>query len=140
MALPSQSPVVCDADAASFIIKDDSVRSPRYLRHLQGRPVVLPFSVVAELRLGAVVRNWGPPRRARMEHFIGNCVVHCPDDGLCSVWAILVAERRRTGHPISQHDGWVAAVALYLQAPLVTHNAGHYRGIPNLPILTEPDF
>jgi hypothetical protein len=40
-ALP---PVVCDTDAASFVIKDDPLRGPRYRRHLDGRAVFLPFA------------------------------------------------------------------------------------------------
>jgi predicted nucleic acid-binding protein len=33
----------------------------------------------------------------------------------------------------------VAATALHLDAPLVTHNAGHYQDVPDLQLLTEPD-
>ena len=65
MTPPSAPPtVVCDTDAASFIVKDDPIRGDRYLRQLQGRSVILPFPVVAELRLGAEIRAWGAIRRA----------------------------------------------------------------------------
>ena len=131
--------VVCDADAASFVIKVDPIRGPRYLRHLQERSVVLPFSVLAELRLGAEVRNWGPDRRAHMDQFVQDCTVYFPHDRICTLWASMVAALRSRGRQIAQHDAWVAATALYLDVPLVTHNARHYRGIPDLQILTEPD-
>src|SRR3954454_13917302 len=101
--------VVCDTDAASFVLKVDPIRGPRYLRHLQGRPVILPFSAVAELRLGAESRNWGAARRARMEQLIQGCTVYYPDDALCTLWAAMVADERRSGRPIAQHDAWVAA-------------------------------
>jgi hypothetical protein len=57
-ALPT---VVCDTDAGSFIVKDDPIRGARYLRHLQGHLVILPFPVLAELRLRAELRNWAQP-------------------------------------------------------------------------------
>ena len=34
---------------------------------------------------------------------------------------------------------WVAATAIYLDLPLVTHNARHYAGVPGLEVITEPD-
>jgi tRNA(fMet)-specific endonuclease VapC len=140
MTLPAAPPsVVCDTDAASFVVKDDPIRGPRYLPHFQGQSVILPFSVLAELRLGAEIRNWGPVRRARMEQFVRGCVVHYPDDRMCTLWASLVAVLRRAGRQIAPHDAWVAAAALYLDAPLVTHNAGHYQDVPDLQGLTEPD-
>ena len=69
MRLPaSGSFIVCDTDVASFTVKEDPIRAPRYLPHLAGRRVVLPFEL-----------------------------------------------------------------------PLVTHNAGHYRFVPDLRVFTEPD-
>src|SRR5438309_94295 len=137
MTLPAAPPsLVCDTDAASFILKDDPIRGPRYLRHLQGRSVILPFPVLAELRLGSELRNWGPVRRARMDQFIRGCSVHYPDDRMCTLWASVVAALRRVGRQIAPHDAWVAATALYLNVPLVTHNAGHYQEVPDLLVLT----
>jgi predicted nucleic acid-binding protein len=131
--------VVSDTDAASFVVKDDPIRSPRYVPHFRARIVVLPFSTVAELRLGAELRSWGQARRGRLEQFIGACIVHYPDDALCAHWARLVAQQQRLGRPIEKHDAWVAATALHLSLPLVTHNARHYAGVPGLQVITEPD-
>jgi hypothetical protein len=72
-APPALPNLVCDTDVASFVVKDDPIRSPRYLPHMQGRSVVMPFSVLAELRLGAELRNWGPVRRARIDQFVQSC-------------------------------------------------------------------
>jgi tRNA(fMet)-specific endonuclease VapC len=131
--------VVCDTDVASFVVKDDPLRGPRYLRHLQGQSMVLPFCVLGELRLGAELRNWGTARRTRLEQFVRSCVVHYPDDRMCTLWAVLVAALRRLGRQMGPQDAWVAASALYLDAPLVTHNAAHYRDVPDLQVVTEPD-
>lgn len=118
--------VVCDTDAASFIVKDDPVRGQRYEALLQGQSVVLPFSVLAELRLGADLRSCGAGRQARLEEFIAECTVRYPDASLCNAWATLVAYVRRSGRQIAQHDAWIAATAIQLGIPLVTHNARHF--------------
>jgi predicted nucleic acid-binding protein len=74
-----------------------------------------------------------------MEQFVRSCVVQYPDDRMCTLWAALVAATRRIGRQIATQDAWVAASALYLDAPLVTHNAGHYQDVPDLQVVTEPD-
>jgi tRNA(fMet)-specific endonuclease VapC len=131
--------VVVDADVASFVVKDDPIRKPRYLVHLQGRGVVVPFSVLAELRYGAEVRNWGADRCARVDEFVADARVHYADDRLCTVWAQVRASARRAGREIAPQDAWVAAVAVFLDIPLVTHNARHYEGLPDLEVVTSPD-
>jgi tRNA(fMet)-specific endonuclease VapC len=131
--------IVCDTDVASFILKPDPTRGPRYARHVEHATVVLAFCTVAELRLGAELRNWGADRRARMEQFISDCDVHYTDDALCTAWSGLIASRRRVGRPMAPHDAWIAATALYLQVPLITHNAGHFADTPGLVVITEPD-
>ena len=46
-------------------------------------------------------------------------------------------ETRRAGTPMSVADAWVAATALHLQLPLVTHNRTHFAGIAGLTIISE---
>src|SRR4051794_33901890 len=124
MSLPGTDTevAVVDTDVISFVLKHDRVRSPRYARHLADRRVVVPFSAVAELSLWAEVRNWRPARRADLEHFFQGCLIHFPDYLMCSRWALLVAHLRRAGRQIGTHDAWMAATAVYLDAPLLTHN------------------
>jgi tRNA(fMet)-specific endonuclease VapC len=43
---------------------------------------------------------------------------------------------RQEGPPITFADAWIAAAALQLNVPLVTHNASDYRAVDNLTILT----
>src|SRR5438045_8112295 len=113
MTLPAMQPsVVCDTDAASFVVKDDPVRGPRYLRHLHACSVVLPFCVLAELRLGAELRNWGPVRRTRIDQFVQSCLIHLPDDRTCPTSASLFAALRPRGRQIAIHDALPAATAL----------------------------
>jgi predicted nucleic acid-binding protein len=74
-----------------------------------------------------------------MDEFIRNCTAHYPDGRMCSLWAQVVASLRRVGRQIAPHDAWIAVTALYLDAPLATHNTVHYQDVPGLQIITEPD-
>lgn len=42
-----------------------------------------------------------------------------------------------SGRPIGPADAWIAATALFLSAPLVTHNPADYGGVPGLTLLTN---
>jgi tRNA(fMet)-specific endonuclease VapC len=131
--------IVVDSDVASFVFKRDPVRAPRYRPYLHGHQVVLPFSVVAELLYWSEKNRWGAPRRLRLEAFIQRSVLKYPDYPLCALWAEVRCHARQVGREIDSHDAWNAAVALFLDVPLVTHNARHYVGVSGLQVFTEPD-
>jgi predicted nucleic acid-binding protein len=44
---------------------------------------------------------------------------------------------RRAGRRPETADAWIAATALLYDAPLITHNAGDYLGVPGLRVITE---
>lgn len=46
---------------------------------------------------------------------------------------------RRIGRPIDTADVWIAATALLLDAPLVTHNGAHFSGVPGLTVISEKE-
>src|SRR5690349_9973388 len=120
MSEPVSPPLlVADTDAVSFVLKRDPVRRSRYLRHMRGRRVVLPFSVVAELFQWAEQRGWGAHRRSELAEFLRRCRIEYPDEGLCRLWAEVQVAARRAGRRIEHHDCWVAATALYLEAPVL---------------------
>jgi predicted nucleic acid-binding protein len=50
------------------------------------------------------------------------------------------AEAQRAGRTIERQDAWIAAVAVTLDLPLVTHNSSHFAHVPLLRIITEPDL
>jgi predicted nucleic acid-binding protein len=60
-----------------------------------------------------------------------------PDDSLCRRWALMIATMRRIGRPLPLADSWIAATALHLDLPLVTHNPGDFAGIVGLQIISE---
>ncbi len=60
-----------------------------------------------------------------------------PDDALCRRWARMVAHHRGLGRPLPFADSWIAATALHLNLPLVTHNPADFRGIDSLTVISE---
>ena len=131
--------IVVDTDVASYLFNRDPNRAPRYAPHFRDRSLVLPFAVVGEMLYGAQQRNWGAARRLQLERFIRRYQIEYPNFAVCEIWADVRVTARRLGLPIDRQDAWVAATAVYLDVPLVTHNAGHYTGVPGLQVITEPD-
>lgn len=89
-------------------------------------PVLLAFQTVMELRYGAPRAGWGELRRRRLERRVAELTVIQPDDEMIRVCAELRQACRRIGHPLSSkiHDGdrWIAAAAIRLGLPLVSHD------------------
>src|SRR5687768_392562 len=129
---PFFGPVVLDTDVTSFLFDQDPVRSPRYKVHTAGRTGYLPFVVIGELLYRAEHRRWGPARRARLAEFLKDYIVVQSAPDIVENWARMRVDAQRRGHVMERQDAWVAAVALTLDLPLVTHNRDHFEPIPEL--------
>jgi predicted nucleic acid-binding protein len=127
--------VVVDTDVASFLHKKDS-RARLFRPHLIGRDWVISFMSVAELDEWAEGRQWGQPRRDRLERDLARFVIHYADRHLCRLWAEVRVGAEKKGRPIDKADACVAATALALGVELVTHNPTDYAGVDGLKILT----
>ena len=92
---------------------------------------------LAELRRWPLTAGWGENRRERLERFLDNFAVCHSDAGLCETWAKVRHQCYRKGAPIDVADTWIAATALYLGFPLVTHNREHFEKVPNLSVLSH---
>lgn len=55
---------------------------------------------------------------------------------LCQKWAEVMDAAERAGLSIGVADAWIAATALTLNCPLVTHNAADFQGVPGLTVIT----
>jgi predicted nucleic acid-binding protein len=132
----SLQPVVVDTDVVSYLIKADT-RAARFRSHLLGRVPVISFMTLAELDSWADQHNWGRPRRERLARFLANYTPHFPDRRLCQLWGAVTAAGRRIGRPISTADAWIAATALFLDAPLVTHNPADFASLHGLTVISD---
>ncbi len=111
----------------------------RYRALIETRPVLVAFQTVMELRYGALHAGWGELRRRRLERRIAEFTVAQPDDEMISICAELRQGCRKIGHPLGDkfHDGdrWIAATAIRLGLPLVSHDDG-FVGAPRLQLIT----
>ena len=62
-----RGPAVIDTDVYSAALVPGSDLAARYEPLLLGRPVVISFQTAAEIRFGAMLRQWGPARLLKLE-------------------------------------------------------------------------
>jgi len=129
-------PVVVDTDVLSFLYKRDT-RARLYEPHLNDPPFIISFMSLAELRRWTIERGWGENRRQELEDYLKRYLVLHSDDLMCDWWAKAMTGARARGRSIGPADAWIAATALLLDVPLVTHNGTHYQGIEGLRVISE---
>ncbi|HXB68391.1 MAG TPA: PIN domain-containing protein [Candidatus Acidoferrales bacterium] len=91
---------------------------------------------LAEIEYGMEAKNWGATSRDLMRRFLTRFTLLLPDTETAHVWARIKRGCETQGRPITFADAWIAAAALQLNVPLVTHNARDYRAVDKLTILT----
>jgi tRNA(fMet)-specific endonuclease VapC len=127
---------VVDTDVWSYVYKGRD-EAQRYKPHLVGNILVISFQTQAELRRWALAAGWGQRRREDLESRLEKYVVEYSTDVLSWRWAEVMESGRRNGRPISAADAWIAATALYLNVPLITHNRTHFLGVDGLTVISE---
>lgn len=124
------SGVVVDTMVVSWLFDERPNRLAEHYRALIGPRRVL----LAVLRVG-----WGQLRRRRLERRIAELTVVQPDDEMITMCATLRAHCTQIGHALAGklHDGdrWIAASAMRLNVPLVSHDA-IFDGAPSLQLVT----
>jgi len=81
-------------------------------------------------------KNWGASRRDLMRRFLTRFTLLSPDAETARVRAQIKSACEKKGRPITFADAWVAAAAVQLNVPLVTHSASDFRAVENLTVLT----
>lgn len=110
-----------------------------YQKILSGHTVLIASQTVAELRFGAFRVGWGERRIARLEALIKAYPVVYPNDAVCTRWARVRAHAEHRGRQLGGSDAWIAATALELGVPLVTHNKKDFEFIDDLTVISEQD-
>src|SRR5882762_9612539 len=127
---------VIDTDVWSYLYKGRS-EAKLYEPHLFGNILVISFQTQAELLRGVIAAGWGAKRRQNLEYRLERYVIEHSSDALSLHWAEAMDSERRNGRPIAAADAWVAATALHLGVPLITHNKNHFIGVDGLTIISE---
>ena len=128
--------LVLDTDVVSYLYKRDT-RAELYRPHLNDPPFIVSFMSLAELRRWTLERNWGERRKRELEEYLARYLVIHSEDQMCVRWAEAMNTARLNGRPIAASDAWIAATALFLDVPLVTHNGRHYSGVAGLQVISE---
>jgi predicted nucleic acid-binding protein len=133
--------VVVDTMVISWLFDErPNPLADRYRELIGDAPVVLAFQTVMELRFGALRAGWGELRRRGLERRIAQLSVLQPDDEMIRRCAQLRVECQRIGHALAdkRHDGdrWIAAAALRLRCPLVSHDR-IFTSTPGLTLITS---
>ena len=132
--------VVVDTMVISWLLDErPNPLADRYRELIGPAAVLLAFQTVAELRYGAIRAGWGELRWRRLERSIAEVTVVQPDDQMITTCAELRAQCQRIGHALADklHDGdrWIAATALRLRCPLVSHD-GLFAHTPALQLIS----
>ena len=127
---------VIDTDVWSYLYKGSS-EAKLYEPHLFGNILVISFQTQAELLRGAIGANWGARRREHLHSRMQRYVVEPSSYRLSLFWARAMDSARRNGRPIAAADAWVAATALHLGVPLISHNESHFAGVDGLTVISE---
>lgn len=120
---------------------DEVTRAGLYRPHLENRALAISFQTEAELQVQREAQQWDAAILER--HLAGYEIVPLSDELRECYIAIRSAAIRRNnrgeGPLVSPADGWVAAAALLLQCPLVTHDRRLAQS-PLIRVITElPD-
>lgn len=109
-----------------------------YAADIQGKKLAISFQTEAEIRYGAVSAGWGPKRMLALEDRLVMAVVVPAHEDLTSAYVALRNDCRKAGHglhyPSQTADLWIAATALSLSAPLITHDA-IFVGTPGISVI-----
>ena len=91
----------------------------------------------AELEQWALLSNWQPKRIEWLQAFLGRFAIVPSSRDLVLKWAEVMVAARRNGRRLETADPGLPRPPLLYGAPLVTHNASDYRGVPGLKLITE---
>ena len=135
--MDTTTPVVVDTDVVSFLFKNHPL-AQAYQAILAGRPLAVLLITLAEVEYGMEAKNRGVSRRDLMRRFLSRFTTLLPDTETARVWARIKSTCEKKGRPITFADAWIAAAALQMNVPLVTHNATDYEALEGLTVLTAP--
>lgn len=127
-------PVVIDTMIVGALLARQLL-AQRYDVHVQGRPLVISFVTVAELRYGALKANWGEARKASLEDRLSSMTIVASNSDLADTYAELRFACQKAGHGLAdkvhEADRWIAATAMRFGLALVSDDS-IFDNVPGL--------
>lgn len=101
MTASGSATVVVDTMVVSSLVNAHRQPIPagEYRGLISGRPIVVSFATVTELRYGALKAGWGELRRRGLERDLARLVIVQPDDRLMQTCAELRSRCEQAAHP-----------------------------------------
>ena len=117
---------------------EEVARAELYRRHLEGKAAAISFQTEAELQVQRETQRWD---EAKLMNHLSNYEIVPFSDELRACYIAIRSEavrrnRRNEGPLVSPADGWIAATALMLDCPLVTHDR-RLAESPLIEVITE---
>ena len=113
--------IVTDTNVVSYIFSGHELAA-LYLPEVESQRTLISFATLEELWFGAYNGNWGDRRKNELALHLEQYEVIWPDAELVEICARLRSHRKADGREMSTGDAWIAATALRLNCPLVSHD------------------
>ena len=127
-------PIVVDTNVVSYIYRNDPIGRP-YVARMDGHRAAISFQTYEELIFGTLNANWGRRRRDDLFQYLDTEYVMIEADlELVKICARLRAESRRRGRELNHPDAWIAATAVLLNCPLLSHDRD-FGDLPGLQVI-----
>ena len=137
MTTRQQEIVLADTNVVSYIHRNDPEGRP-YLARMTGCRAAISFQTHEELLFGVLKNNWGQRRIDDLfEYVSANYDMVRYDLELVRASARLRVESERRGRQLSTADAWIAATAILLGCPLLSHDKD-FGNPPNLRVIRYP--
>lgn len=103
--------------------KRESTLRSLYLNDISGRLPVISFQTAAEIYYWAESRNWSQANKENLNLFLNGFITIPNSTQLSKLWAKIMDRSRIQGRKLDSGDCWIAATAVLLDIPLITHDA-----------------
>ncbi len=128
-----------DTNTCIYLMTDrHPLRQSRILARLEALApddkLVLSSVVVFELSYGARKGRWRKANVALLEEFLLDFILAPFDEKAAHAGGTIRTELEKKGRPIGPMDTLIAAHAVSLGNPLVTHNLGEFSRVPRLKV------
>jgi tRNA(fMet)-specific endonuclease VapC len=127
--------IVLDTNIISYQFRNDA-KYALYAAYIEGKICCVSFQTRAEIERWIVARVWGQQKKNIFFEFYAQFVEIPHSLELSKQWALASCEADGNGRPIPPDDAWIAATALELGVPLVTHNKKDFIGVERLEIIS----
>jgi predicted nucleic acid-binding protein len=127
--------VLVDTDVISYIFKDDQ-RSAPFINYLADKTLLYSFQTFAELRYWYIRHRWSEHRWKILLEYLEQYTRVEHSIPISDHWAYAMYSSQKAGRRMLAADAWIAATALELGIPLVTHNKKDFLGLDGLEIIS----